>query len=134
MTGQTRYRGRSGSHVLGRCPDQRKGWIMTDYVFVYRAPKGYRGTPEGFAAYNAWFDCLGDHLVDKGNPVFTRTATGTTTPGTDTVLGGYSLIRAENLDEAAELAKGCPIVAAGGGVEVGELIPVPGREHPARIY
>ncbi len=77
---------------------------------------------------------LGEHLLDKGNPVFTRTATGITSPGTDNVLGGYSVIRAENLDEAADLAKGCPILAAGGGVEVGELTPVTGREHPARIY
>jgi YCII-related domain len=107
---------------------------MTDYLFVYRAPTGYRGSPEGFAAYDAWFDWLGEHLLDKGNPVVTRTATGTTSPGTDLVLGGYSLIRAESLDEAAELAKGCPIVAAGGGVEVGELTPVSGREHPARTY
>jgi YCII-related domain len=107
---------------------------MADYVLFYRAPKGYRGSPEGFTAYDAWFDSLGDHLVDKGNPVFARTATGTTGPDTDAVLGGYSLIRAENLDQAAELAKGCPIVTAGGGVEVGELTPVAGREHPARTY
>jgi hypothetical protein len=25
-------------------------------------------------------------------------------------------------------------VAAGGGVEVGELTPVPGRRHPSRTY
>ena len=33
---------------------------------------------------------------------------------------------ADNLDEALTLAKACPIVAAGGGVEVGELADLPG--------
>lgn len=104
---------------------------MIDYVFVYRAPKGCRGSPEGDTALEEWFESLGEHLLDKGNAVFSRAATGTAGPGpdTDTVLGGYSLITAENLDEAVELAKGFPLVAIGGVVEVGELIRVPGRHH-----
>jgi hypothetical protein len=37
------------------------------------------------------------------------------------------LVTAENLDEALMLAKGCPILAAGGGgFEVGELADLPG--------
>ena len=34
------------------------------------------------------------------------------------VVGGYFLIRAETLDEAAEMAKDCPIFESGGSVEV----------------
>ncbi len=34
------------------------------------------------------------------------------------VIGGYSLIKARDLSEAAELAKGCPILDRGGRVEV----------------
>ena len=41
------------------------------------------------------------------------------------LLGGYSLVTAENLDKALALAEGRPIVAAGGGVEVGELAELP---------
>jgi hypothetical protein len=37
------------------------------------------------------------------------------------VLGGYSLITAGDLEAAVELAKGCPFLHQGGGIEVGEL-------------
>jgi len=33
-------------------------------------------------------------------------------------VGGFSLIEARDLDEAAELSKGCPILERGGSVEV----------------
>jgi hypothetical protein len=36
-------------------------------------------------------------------------------------IGGYSLVKANSLDEAAELAKGCPILSLGGNVEVREI-------------
>jgi hypothetical protein len=36
-------------------------------------------------------------------------------------IGGYTLIRAESLEEAAEISKGCPILLAGGNVEVREI-------------
>jgi hypothetical protein len=39
----------------------------------------------------------------------------------DTTLGGYSLIRAGSLDAASALARGCPVLTAGGGVEICEL-------------
>jgi hypothetical protein len=39
-------------------------------------------------------------------------------------IGGYSIVRAESYDEAAEMAKGCPIFAVGGNVEVREINPV----------
>jgi len=34
------------------------------------------------------------------------------------IVGGYSIIQAENIDTAAEVAKGCPALLAGGSVEV----------------
>ena len=39
-------------------------------------------------------------------------------------IGGYILIRAESLEEAAEMAKGCPILTIGGNVEVRTIIPM----------
>jgi fermentation-respiration switch protein FrsA (DUF1100 family) len=105
---------------------------MAEFVFSYRAPSGYRGSAETEAAWEAWFDALGPHLEDRGNPVFLRGGVGNC--AYDTGLGGYSLISADNLDAAVALAKGCPILAAHGGVEVGELVPVPGRHHPARDF
>lgn len=37
-------------------------------------------------------------------------------------IGGYIIIRAESLAEAAKLSKGCPILTTGGSVEVRMLI------------
>ena len=38
-----------------------------------------------------------------------------------TTLGGYSLIRACDLDAAVALARGCPLLPHGGAVEICEL-------------
>ena len=95
---------------------------MPTYLIVNRAPSGYQGSPEAMQAWNAWFDQLGEQLVERGNPVFSRTSLGECVPGT--ALGGYTLIQADSLQEATTLAKSCPILTEGGGVEIGELTPL----------
>lgn len=91
---------------------------MNTYAFTYRMPDGFERTPEAVVEWSNWFAQLGTHVVDRGNPIFTRTSVGETAT---TALGGYSLVEATSLEEAAELAAGCPVVANGGGVEVGEI-------------
>ena len=39
-------------------------------------------------------------------------------------IGGYTVVTAESLDDATSLAKGCPALDAGGGVEVYEALPM----------
>jgi hypothetical protein len=34
------------------------------------------------------------------------------------VVGGYIIVEADNIDQAVELSKGCPILDVGGSVEV----------------
>jgi hypothetical protein len=93
---------------------------MAEFIFTYRTPADFTpGTPDGIAAWTAWFESIGSQVRDIGKPVFNRATVGASVGGAP--LGGYSLVSAENLDEALTLAKGCPIVAAGGGVEVGEV-------------
>ena len=43
---------------------------------------------------------------------------------TKEAIGGYIIIRANSLDEAAELSKDCPILHVGGNVEVRTLVPM----------
>jgi hypothetical protein len=38
-------------------------------------------------------------------------------------INGYTIVRAENIDEAVDLAKGCPILNVGGNVEVRAIVP-----------
>jgi hypothetical protein len=79
----------------------------------------------------AWFDTMGDQLVDLGNPVVDRSTVGYC--GSDrTELGGYSIVSAGDLEDALSIAKGCPHLTRGGGVEVGQLGEVPApRPRPA---
>src|ERR1700744_2275201 len=40
------------------------------------------------------------------------------------MIGGLSIIRAGSIEEASEIAKGCPILNFGGSVEVRDVIPM----------
>lgn len=94
---------------------------MPEFILTYRARAGYTpGSEDAMAAWQKWFDDMGPALADIGKPVFSRTTLGNCGAGA-TVLGGYSIIRAGNLESAAALAKGCPFIDDNGGVEVGEL-------------
>jgi hypothetical protein len=97
---------------------------MPTYVFSYRNPLGYTPTPETTSAWMAWFDSMGDQLVDLGKPVFDRDTVGNCS-SESTDLGGYSLILADDLEAAKVIAKGCPYLEREGGVEIGELGEVP---------
>ena len=93
---------------------------MSTFLFAYRVPSDYAtGNSQNVAAWKAWFESMGSSVADVGNPVIDRRTLGAS--GSDKVLGGYSLITADNLDAAVEMAKGCPLLNIGGAVEVGEL-------------
>jgi hypothetical protein len=101
---------------------------MANFIFTYRTSKGYvPGAADAVDAWYGWFGDMGDALVDFGKPIFERRCVGTC--GSDeTVLGGYSVVQASDLESALAIAKGCPLIAHGGGVEVGELTDLPVRE------
>jgi hypothetical protein len=93
---------------------------MATFVFSYRMPAGFvPGRPEAVAAWTAWFEEMGASVADTGQPVLESVALGDC--GRGTRLGGYSLITADDLDTALALAKGCPSLPQGGGIEVGAL-------------
>lgn len=95
---------------------------MPSYLLSFRTPTDYTSTRDTRAAWNAFFQSISTHLEDIGNPIFSRQTVGET--GNHTVLGGYSLINADNLEQACELATSCPLTKLGGGVEIGELTPL----------
>lgn len=95
---------------------------MPNYLFSYRTPSDYVPTPDTRAEWEAFFGQISTQLEDIGNPIFASESVGTT--DADTRLGGYSIIAAANLQEATRLASDCPLVARGGGVEVGEITPL----------
>ena len=90
---------------------------MTKYVFIYHAPmtpaEATPPTPEQMEAvmaeWNAWAGQVGDGLVDFGTPLAggVRVTADGTSPSTREVAG-YSIIEADDLDAALELAKNHP--------------------------
>jgi hypothetical protein len=105
----------------GSEPADERSTDMPKYVFAYRAPKSYvpSGGEDATPAWIAFRDRLGDRVVDFGNPVFEASTVGTCDESTR--LGGYSFVTADDLESAVAMAKGSPVLAAGGGVEVGEI-------------
>ena len=93
---------------------------MPAFIFTYRKAAGYTRTPQTLAAWQAWFARLGGQFTDTGRPVVAHTVLGTCDPDR-TEPGGYTLIQADDLEAATAIAKGCPHLKHGGGVEVGEL-------------
>jgi hypothetical protein len=100
---------------------------MSTFVLTYLAPIGYTpGRPSGTSPWLTWFDGMGDAVTDLGKPVIDRDTLGNCDPAS-TVLGGYSVVTADDLDAALALAKGCPFLDLDGGVEVGLLGEAPPR-------
>jgi len=76
------------------------------------------------AKWKAWFGGMGEVVVDGGNPVgmsSTVSADGVESDGGANPVSGYSIVKADSIDAATELAKGCPIIGTG-TVEVAEIM------------
>jgi hypothetical protein len=70
---------------------------------------------------------LGQAVVDAGNPFGSSMAVatdGTSSDGAASGLTGYSILSADSLSAATELAKSCPQLASGGSIEVYETFDV----------
>ena len=99
---------------------------MANYLLVYRGG-GMGNTPEEqqkvMEAWGGWFGSMGAAVVDGGNPCGpsrTISAGGAVADAGASALTGYSVIKADSLDAATKLAKGCPVLATNGSVEVYE--------------
>ena len=105
---------------------------MPNFIFTYRSAKSYDALtdPDSLAAWGTFLnEVIAPNVVDPGFPVF-EPSTVVGDAGTSTRLGGYSIVTADDLETALAMAKGCPSIEHGGGVEVGILASLP-EEHPA---
>ncbi len=101
---------------------------MAKYLFVYHgggAPTTKEAQEAAMAAWGAWFGSMGKALVNGGNPVgksWTVKSSGVTKDGGANPVSGYSLIEAGSYEEAAALAKGCPMLASNASVEIAQVM------------
>lgn len=100
---------------------------MPKFLYVYHggsAPEGEAEQQKVMAAWGAWMGGLGAALVDGGAPVGlskTVTSEGVADDGGANPASGYSLVEAPDQAAAVTMAQGCPILEAGGSVEVAEI-------------
>ena len=100
---------------------------MAKFVFVYhggKTPSSPEETAKVMEKWGAWFAGMGSAVIDGGNPVgpsTTVSADSVVDNGGANPLSGYSLIEAENMEAAVEMAKGCPILDHG-SVEIAEAM------------
>ena len=80
-------------------------------------------TPEVMKAWEEWFDSIADVTVENVGlgPAKEISADGVKDlPFDRTAVTGYSVIQAENMDEAVKIAQTCPFVTGIGIYEVRE--------------
>ena len=104
---------------------------MAKYLLAYHGggmPESEEKTARVMAAWTHRYEELGEAVVDPGNPVGgarTIAPDGSVRDGGGaSPVSGYTIIAAATLDDAVAKARGCPILAGGGSIEVCETFEV----------
>jgi hypothetical protein len=101
---------------------------MANYLLLYRGgsmPESEAEQKAVMQEWMTWFSGLGSAVVDGGNPFTPNASTiskdGKISAGSGGPMpSGYSILKANSLDEAVGMAKGCPVLKGGADVMVFE--------------
>jgi hypothetical protein len=104
---------------------------MSNFLLVFTGggmPESEEEQAKVMKAWEDWYLELGDAVVDPGNPTGPEAKTivpgGSVSDGPDgTMATGYSILKADSMDNAVSLAKGCPMLDGGGNITVYEIVP-----------
>jgi hypothetical protein len=111
---------------------------MKKYIVLYLAPQtaqekmaqaSAKEMQEGMKPWMEWAQMLGEKLVDFGMPLgLGQKITKDGANPANTEVNGFSIIQAENMDEAKVLLKDHPHLSwvEGSAIEVYEFLPMPG--------
>ena len=109
---------------------------MKEFMMIFRnEKKNEKPSPEQMQAMiKQWQDWIGG-IAAQGKFVATNAlgfegktidAKGIVTDGPYTelkeIVGGYIIVKSENIDEALKLSEGCPVLSLGGKVEVRDVM------------
>jgi hypothetical protein len=96
---------------------------MPSYVLSFRGRANRVAGPDEEAAWGKWFGEIGGQITDFGHRLGRVHSLGAGATGDgEEVLTGYVVITADDFDDAAGIAAGCPALKSGGHVEVGETV------------
>ena len=100
---------------------------MTKYLLGYHGTFMTEAAPAddpSMKAWMTWMSSMGNALIDGGNPArdaMTVSAGKVSKGGGSNPITGYTIVEAKDFDHAVKLSQGCPILKAGGSIEVSEL-------------
>ena len=105
---------------------------MTNFVLLYSGGSMPASDAEQQAvlkAWETWFSKLGNAVVSPGDPFTSAAKTiapdGKVSDGpVGTMATGYTVIKADSLDAAVAMAKGCPVLQGGAKITVYETFSV----------
>jgi YCII-related domain len=92
---------------------------MPNYFLGYQGGRQFDDPEEGKrqqARWQAWMRDLGDAMINPGTPFGASravTASGVTDVGGPDRLTGYSIVRADSMEAAIEIARACPFAEIG---------------------
>jgi len=98
------------------------------YIIAYHGGNKPESPEEGakhMAKWKAWIEGLGDAVVNPGTPLGmskTVSSSGVTDDGGLDPMSGFSMVNADSMDAALEMAKACPFLETGGTLEVAEVM------------
>ncbi len=103
---------------------------MAKYLLLYEGggmPETEEAQAAAMQAWEAWFTQLGGALADGGNPFTPASnrvaADGSISSGAGSATG-YSVLEADSLATATDLAKGCPVLQGGASIGIYETFDV----------
>jgi len=101
---------------------------MSKFLLVFTGggmPESEEEQAAVMAAWGAWYQGLGDAVVDPGNPI--GPVAKNISPGgvvadgaVGTPASGYTILEAGSMDSAVEMAKKCPMLDGNGQISVYE--------------
>jgi hypothetical protein len=101
---------------------------MAKFVLLYHGggmPETEEESVKVLKQWEDWYNKLGSAVVDPGNPI-SPVAKKVSSSGVigagpaGTMASGYTIVEADSLDDAAKLAKGCPVLLSGAEISVFE--------------
>ena len=105
---------------------------MSEFTFLFRGRDANASPEQIQKTMEKWFGWFKElnangHIKNPGHPLLPtgkvvvgkqKTVTDGPFAEAKDIISGFTIIEAKDLDQAAELAKGCPIFEVGGSVEV----------------
>jgi hypothetical protein len=105
---------------------------MATFLLLYSGggmPEGEAETKKVMDAWGVWMGKYEGAITDPGNP-FTPTSKTVSADGkvsdgaVGTAASGYTVVKANSLDDAVAMAKDCPVLMGGGKITVYETVDV----------